>query len=86
MAAEARRIATNKRFEAVVIQTDVTSEESVVSMVEAAVRAFGRIDYASNIAGVSCIYNMLFLIEVGKANIIGRAETGKKIPSYPGCR
>lgn len=53
VAAEARKIATNKNFQAVSIQTDVTSEESVTKMVGKAVSAFGRIDYALNIAGVS---------------------------------
>lgn len=53
MATEARKVATCKNFEAVVIQTDVTNKESVRCMVETAVRAFGRIDYASNIAGVN---------------------------------
>jgi NAD(P)-dependent dehydrogenase (short-subunit alcohol dehydrogenase family) len=52
VAAEAKKIATNKSFEVVPVHTDVTNEESVRNMVETTVKSLGRIDYACNIAGV----------------------------------
>ncbi|KAI5843064.1 short-chain dehydrogenase/reductase SDR [Morchella snyderi] len=52
VAAEAKKIATNKNFEVVPVHTDVTNEVSVRNMVETTVKSLGRIDYACNIAGM----------------------------------
>lgn len=52
VAAEAKKVATNKDFEVVPVHTDVTNEESVRNMVETTVKSLGRIDYACNNAGV----------------------------------
>ncbi|KAH8152353.1 uncharacterized protein LAJ45_03780 [Morchella importuna] len=59
VAAEAKKVATNKDFEVVPVHTDVTNEESVRNMVETTVKSLGRIDYACNNAGVAVQKNTL---------------------------
>lgn len=51
-AEESKKLATNPAYEALRIAVDVSNAESVQKMVDLAVRAFGRIDYCINAAGV----------------------------------
>ena len=45
-------LATNPKFQCVALRVDVQDEPSIIAMVEQAVEAFGRIDYAVNCAGI----------------------------------
>lgn len=51
-AGESEGIATHAGYKAVAIAVDVSDPSSVKKMVDAAVEAFGRIDYSVNSAGV----------------------------------
>ncbi|KAF8470798.1 3-oxoacyl-reductase, partial [Kalaharituber pfeilii] len=51
-AAASKAVAKNPQYKAVVIQADVTKKEQVQKMVDDTVKAFGRLDYAANCAGV----------------------------------
>ncbi|KAK0242273.1 hypothetical protein EDD85DRAFT_282640 [Armillaria nabsnona] len=46
-------VATNPGFKYHISETDVTKEDRVVQMVQDTLKAFGRIDYAANIAGIT---------------------------------
>ncbi len=37
------------------LKVDVRIDRDVINMVETAVKEFGRLDYAANVAGVSCL-------------------------------
>ncbi|KAF9015820.1 NAD(P)-binding protein, partial [Hymenopellis radicata] len=50
-AKEAEDVASNKQFEALVVQCDMTKEDSVKAMIQTAVQKFGRVDYCANVAG-----------------------------------
>lgn len=50
--AEAEKTATNPDFKCIVLATDVTDHEAVQVMVAETVKAFGRLDYAVNCAGI----------------------------------
>jgi NAD(P)-dependent dehydrogenase (short-subunit alcohol dehydrogenase family) len=50
---ECQAVATHPQFEGRVSSTDVTKEESVISLFQQTADAFGRIDYCVNSAGVS---------------------------------
>ncbi|KAI1824883.1 short-chain dehydrogenase/reductase SDR [Xylaria intraflava] len=52
VARESEEMATNPDFKTLVVVVDVTALASVNAMVQAAVKAFGRIDYCVNSAGV----------------------------------
>jgi NAD(P)-dependent dehydrogenase (short-subunit alcohol dehydrogenase family) len=41
--------------EVLIVQTDVSSAESVQNMVDEAVKTFGRVDYACNAAGIGSL-------------------------------
>jgi NAD(P)-dependent dehydrogenase (short-subunit alcohol dehydrogenase family) len=47
-----KTIATSKEYRAIVIQVDIADRKSVKTGVEAALKEFGRIDFAVNSAGV----------------------------------
>ncbi|CAG8953868.1 hypothetical protein HYFRA_00010829 [Hymenoscyphus fraxineus] len=49
---DARAKATNPNFRAIAIEVDVSSEESVIRMVQIVKKEFGRIDYSVNSAGI----------------------------------
>lgn len=49
---ELTHVATNPGFKAVTFPADVRDENSVKSMIEETVKAFGRLDYAVNCAGI----------------------------------
>ena len=51
-AEESKKFAENASFKAITVKVDVTDEASVDSMVQTALREFGRIDYSVNSAGV----------------------------------
>lgn len=51
-ASESESIATHANYKALAIKVDVSDSASVKDMVDAAVEAFGRIDYSVNSAGV----------------------------------
>lgn len=51
--AECEAVATNAQFRGQIIEVDVTQEESVSHLFGEAAKAFGRIDYCVNSAGVS---------------------------------
>jgi NAD(P)-dependent dehydrogenase (short-subunit alcohol dehydrogenase family) len=48
-------VATNPAFKCITITVNVGNEESVKNMVAKIVEAFGRIDYAANIAGIGAV-------------------------------
>ncbi len=52
-AKEAEDVASKEQFEALVVQCDMTKEDSVKAMIQTAVQKFGRVDYCANVAGVS---------------------------------
>lgn len=52
-AEESKRVAKNPRYRSLVIETDVTDQESVDRMVDLVIHTFSRLDYAVNSAGVS---------------------------------
>ncbi|KAK1147599.1 hypothetical protein N8T08_000941 [Aspergillus melleus] len=49
---ESRRFATHANLRAISVQTDVANESSVDTLVESAVKEFGRIDYCVHSAGM----------------------------------
>ncbi|KAI8648288.1 hypothetical protein NCS55_01498000 [Fusarium keratoplasticum] len=49
---EVTAVATNPNFKAVAVTADVRDENSVKAMIAEAVKAFGRLDYAVNCAGI----------------------------------
>ncbi|KAI0835632.1 NAD(P)-binding protein [Hypoxylon sp. FL0890] len=51
-AEQSKEYATNENFRPLVIQVDITDEDSVQNMVDTTVKEFGRIDYNINSAGV----------------------------------
>jgi len=53
--AELESVATNPDFKCITIVVNVADEDSVRNMVSKAVEAFGRIDYAANIAGIGAV-------------------------------
>lgn len=53
VAKESKSIARHSDYKALAIKLDIGDEQSVGSLVAAAVKEFGRIDYAVNSAGVS---------------------------------
>lgn len=55
-ASEAREQAGNKHFKCIVVQVDVTSPDSCKAMMKAHMKAFGRLDYAINSAGVCVLH------------------------------
>lgn len=50
---ECQAVATHPQFEGIISSTDVTKEDSVVSLFKQTAETFGRIDYCVNSAGVS---------------------------------
>lgn len=52
-AEESKRVAKNPRYRSLVIETDVSDQESVDRMIDLVVQTFPRLDYALNSAGVS---------------------------------
>ncbi|KAI0108560.1 short-chain dehydrogenase/reductase SDR [Nemania sp. FL0031] len=67
VARESESLATNPEFKTLAIAVDVADAASVNQMVDAAVKAFGRIDYSVNSAGVG----------VQKPLPIGEADTAE---------
>lgn len=53
--AELEAVATNPDFRCITVTVNVADEASVRAMVAKAVEAFGRIDYAANIAGIGAV-------------------------------
>ncbi|KAM3074726.1 hypothetical protein ACMFMG_008146 [Clarireedia jacksonii] len=51
-AEESKRLATVAGYQALAIKVDVTNAESVQFLFDTAVKAFGRVDYCVNSAGV----------------------------------
>ena len=64
-AEEMQKIATNPCFKAITFKVDVVDDNSVGEMVTATVKAFGRVDYAVNCAGIGAVKH-------------GLAETGRE--------
>ncbi|BFZ61083.1 hypothetical protein YB2330_002141 [Saitoella coloradoensis] len=52
-AEQVQSVATNPEFKAISVVVDVRSEESINNLVSETIKAFGRLDYAANCAGVS---------------------------------
>jgi NAD(P)-dependent dehydrogenase (short-subunit alcohol dehydrogenase family) len=67
-AEESKKYATDAKYQALAIMLDVTSVDSVKSVVDITVKTFGRIDYLVNSAGVSTTtylfveMNLIFLL------------------------
>lgn len=53
--AECKAVAAANNFRAESLQIDITQEESVEMATKCMVKAFGRIDYCINCAGVSLV-------------------------------
>lgn len=68
-AEECRKVATNPNFRIIAAKVDVRDEEDVIAMVNAAVKEFGRLDYAANVAGVS-----EFLYTAHRSKILTHSE------------
>ncbi|CAD6441949.1 02d7f978-1715-47b3-a846-c8a4d5f6e392 [Sclerotinia trifoliorum] len=51
-AIESKKYASNPAYRAISIRVDITDENSVQAMVDAAIKEFGRIDYNVNSAGI----------------------------------
>lgn len=49
---ECHRISKHPQFRAIAVKVDIVDGDSVESMVQSAVKAFGRIDYSVHSAGV----------------------------------
>ncbi|KAF7877098.1 uncharacterized protein EAF02_008318 [Botrytis sinoallii] len=49
---ESKKLATDAKYQALAIGVDVTEAESVQSLIETTVKAFGRADYCVNSAGI----------------------------------
>ena len=47
-----KKFAKNPEYRAIAVKVDVTDPESVQSMVDTAIKEFGRIDHSVNSAGV----------------------------------
>ncbi|KAL9029880.1 MAG: hypothetical protein Q9180_006975 [Flavoplaca navasiana] len=52
VATESKELSTNPDYHAIALKIDVTVEENVDSMVDNAIKEFGRVDYAVNCAGI----------------------------------
>ena len=50
-----KTIATNPKYRAIALEVDIAKEDSVNDLVSKVVAVFGRLDYALNSAGVSCL-------------------------------
>lgn len=53
--AELEQTATNPHFKCITLVVNVADEKSVQNMVEQTVAAFGRIDFAGNVAGIGAV-------------------------------
>jgi NAD(P)-dependent dehydrogenase (short-subunit alcohol dehydrogenase family) len=49
---ECQKFSKHPQFRAIAVKVDIVDEDSVESMVQSAVKAFGRIDYSVHSAGV----------------------------------
>ena len=49
---ECQKVSEHQKFSAIAVKVDIVDEDSVMSMVQAAAEAFGRIDYSIHSAGV----------------------------------
>lgn len=56
---QSKTFATNRSYRTTALAVDVFSEKSMDSMLEKAVEAFGRIDYAVSIAGGKSMLHLL---------------------------
>lgn len=49
-----KKVAVHPNFRILPFKVDVRTDRDVINMVETAVKEFGRLDYAANVAGISC--------------------------------
>jgi len=68
---ECDKVATNPKFLAITVKTNVVNEGEVKEMVEETMSTFGRLDYATNIAGVRWFPVLLLLADesVGRRSL-----------------
>ena len=60
-AEQSKRLASHSEYRYLIVHVDITDEESVQALVDAAVKEFGRIDYSVNCAGVRFSSDCLWL-------------------------